>query len=230
MIGDYLLLEEQSQPVGLTLGCHLWFVLLEKLLPSKKIFSDCFSLQNPFHWLHRITLPLLMRFTVFHFLHTDVTGHSFCVTLRWDFQLPHQKSMGQKEHSGEAKKSNEPGVLLLSVIQNHVLQCCEPRKQNADTFTFWNKALHSFPHPAACWEHKFKPNVLHCCFVSCLEVVHKLSEKKGQAANALGSQCHWEGFDMLCLWWVQYAHPVKRPRSLPTKPAKMRWDVPNTSP
>lgn len=137
---------------------------------------------------------------------------------------------GALRRSQNVIEPNEPGVLLLSVIQNHVLQCCEPRKQNADTFTFWNKALHSFPHPAACWEHKFKPNVPQCCFVSCLEVVHKLSEKKGQAANALGSQCHWEGFDMLCLWWVQYAHPVKRPRSLPTKPAKMRWDVPNTSP
>lgn len=103
---------------------------------------------------------------------------------------------GALRRSQNVIEPNEPGVLLLSVIQNHVLQCCEPRKQNADTFTFWNKALHSFPHPAACWEHKFKPNVLHCCFVSCLEVVHKLSEKKGQAV----SECFGKSVSLRRVW------------------------------
>lgn len=88
---------------------------------------------------------------------------------------------GALRRSQNARELNEPDVLLLSVIQNHALQCCEPHKQNADTFRFWSHALYSFPHPEA--PRKFKPSVLHCCFVSCLEVVHKLWGKKGQAVS-----------------------------------------------
>lgn len=67
--------------------------------------------------------------------------------------------------------------------QGHIFWSREPHKGNNDISRDWNKAMYSFSYPYGPLKHINKSGILHYCFVVCLEVVHKLLEKKGQALN-----------------------------------------------
>lgn len=159
------------------------------LLRNYSLAKNCeplLSSTKSFPRLCWTTLPVLIKFIVFHFPCADVTGYLFRIKFRWDFELTGWKSVRSRNHlRGSQIATGAEWACWASWLQSrgqgHRSWCHEPHRGKNDISRDWNKAMYSFSYPYGLLKHINKSGFLHYCFVEGLEVVHKLLEKKGQA-------------------------------------------------